>query len=62
MNNPPKPESEATHLEHDLAAFERLPEETKRQMKLKKQAAGSSGPEKVGVSRRIKGRNAPDRD
>ena len=53
MSKKSKPQARKNTLEHDLKTFERLPEDTKEQMKLKKREQETTGPEHVVTTRKI---------
>jgi hypothetical protein len=53
MSTKPKTQSNRKKIEHDLAAFEKLSEETKELMQLKEEDEKASGHEQVVTTRKI---------
>lgn len=53
MSKKPKPQVTKKKTAHDLASFEKLPEQTKKLMKLKDQDEKTTGPDHVVTTRKI---------
>jgi hypothetical protein len=57
-----KPKASEPHPGEAMAAFEQLPEETRKLLDLKQQSARATGPTSVRIQKKIRKRSKPSKD